>query len=111
MDVDNNKYIACEHCGEDVLINEVRECIACDGKMCPNCWNSYNCDVHEDCNLNEECDGTCDSCEDTICYNNDCEAWDVEDHFGQTKSEWDEEMEFRASLDPNDPADAWFFED
>jgi hypothetical protein len=60
------------------------------------------------CNDEEEFD---DNCEQKYCYNNHCCKWDVKDHFGQTKSEWDEEREFRASLDQNDPADEWYFED
>lgn len=52
-----------------------------------------------------------DNCETTYCYNDNCEFWDIEDHFNQTKSEWDENKEFIANLDPNDPADEWFFED
>jgi hypothetical protein len=111
INVDKDKYTICEHCGEETLINEIEECIICEGKTCPNCCSQYGSDIHEDCNLNEECDGDCDCCEDTICYNDNCEKWDAEDHFGQIKSEWDEELEFRLSLDPNDPADAWYFED
>jgi hypothetical protein len=50
-------------------------------------------------------------CENCYCYNNDCPIWDTEEHFGMSKSDWDENKEFVNNLDPNDPADAWFFED
>ena len=111
IDYPENGLYNCPHCDEEVFYSEIRTCNLCDELMCSYCSNSYCIDIHEDCDLNEECDGTCECCEDTICYNDNCEKWDSEDHFGQTKSEWDTEIEFRNSLDPSDPADAWFFED
>jgi hypothetical protein len=111
IDYPENGLYDCPHCDEEVFYSEIRTCDSCDELMCSNCSSLYCCDVHDDCDLNEECDGTCECCEDTICYNDNCEEWDSEDHFEKTKSEWDTEIEFRAGLDPNDPADAWFFED
>ena len=49
-------------------------------------------------------------CEDNYCYNNDCEYWD-ENSNGMSKSSYDENRAFISGLDPNDPADEWFFED
>lgn len=55
-------------------------------------------------------DGTVD-CESQYCYDNNCLFWNPDDNDDMLKSDYDENREFIDNLNPNDPADAWFFED
>jgi hypothetical protein len=111
-DIMREQKVICEYCGSETYQDDIEECIECGKDTCHSCrdldvaavYGIYAHDFHE-------CDGNSDCCESRICYNDNCKHWNKKDHWGKSKSEWDEELAFRASLDPNDPADAWFFED
>lgn len=114
IDYPENGLHDCEYCGKEVWMSEIFECIECGEEACYNCKNldvsiNYDIDIHTDHRY--ECDGDVEYCEDQLCYNNNCERWNPADHDGFTKSSYDEGREFIMNLDPDDPADAWFFED
>ena len=103
----------CKHCNEEIWSEDIRECSMCEEEACLNCvdldW-AIKCDVYIHTSHKYECDGNKECC-DTLCYNDECSIWNPDDYFGLTKSEYDEGQEFIMNLDPDDPADAWFFED
>lgn len=63
--------------------------------------------------ISEANDKACEelNCESCYCYNDECEHWNPEEHGGCCKSDYDDARAFISDLDPNDPADEWFFED
>lgn len=103
----------CKHCGNEIWMEDIRECDICGEEGCLDCIDldfAIQCDSYIHTDHRYECDGD-GECECQLCYNDECEMWNPEDHDGQTKSSYDENREFIMNLDPNDPADAWFFED
>jgi len=106
------KKTICSYCGSEALEDEIEICEECGEELCMDCKDldlsiKFGICVHSF----HECDGSCKCCEDRLCFNDSCDMWDIEEHGGQLKSEWDENREFIMNLNPNDPADAWFFED
>jgi len=113
-----NGLYDCEHCEKESIYSDIKICEECGEQMCPECREYreyYPENAHEECNdALDMCNGEedfDDTCEEKYCYNDECPMWKSKNHDGQTKSSYDENREFIASLDPNDPADAWFFED
>lgn len=113
----NNGLISCPHCGHIIWVEDLyRECCKCDDYGCFECMdiNDFDVDIHSDCLYEtQSCNGEddyCGDCESLYCYNDECPMWDEKEN-GQSKSSYDEGRAFIENLDPNDPADAWFFED
>lgn len=109
-----SRFIDCEECGKSIWIDDGDICSLCENFVCDDCHSVdyYNMDykICDSCKY-EECDGCEQDCENRLCYNDDCDNWNPRDYDGQTKSEYDENREFIMNLDPDDPADAWYFED
>ena len=107
-----SNLVKCSYCGSDVWSDEIMICEQCGKEMCPDCQN-LNASIMGDLKVHSfhECNRNYDDCESRICYDDGCKRWNTEDHNDQTKSSYDENREFIMNLDPNDPADEWFFED